>query len=87
MLADLSIYDHVAIGGDTMIKPELIVWLATLSEDDPRIEEVDAIRCGNRPTPPEEPLLSLKEAADALGLHYTSLHRLKAQNRIGPRSE
>jgi hypothetical protein len=60
-------------------KAELITWIATLPEDDPRLDAVDKVRRGADPAP-AEPLLSLKELAAALGFkHYTSIARLKVQ--------
>ena len=62
-----------------MNKAELITWIATLPEDDPRLDAVEKVRRGADPAP-GEPLLSLKELAAVLGFkHYTSIARLKVQ--------
>ena len=66
-----------------MSKADSITWLATLSEDDIRLAQVEAIRCGMR-LEPEEPTMSLKKLAAALGYNATTLHRLKIQ-RAGER--
>lgn len=64
-------------------KAELAAWVLAMPGDDPRLDTVDAIRLGEDTQPEEEPLLSLKELANALGFkHYTALSKLQIQ-RIG----
>lgn len=66
-----------------MKKADLIVWLSTLPEEDPRLEAVEAVRNGHQAGPDDEPLLSLKALAEALGFQsYTALHKLGIQ-RVG----
>ncbi len=62
-----------------MNKLELVGWLATLPDDAPELGQVADVRAG-RTERPDEPLLSLRELASALGFKsYTSLHRLGIQ--------
>ena len=70
-----------------MNKSELITWIATLAEDDPRLGVIGDVLRGNDFIEHEEPLLTLKETAASISYHYSSLHRLdiqKAGHRITP---
>ena len=64
-----------------MNKLELVGWLATLPDNAPELARIAALRNGRNEG--DEPLLSLRELAAALGFKsYTSLHRLGVQ-RVG----
>jgi hypothetical protein len=70
---------------DAVNKGELFVWISSLEDNDPRLEEVDALRRSDTSDDTEEPFLSLKEVASKLGYaDHTMLHRLKIQ-RAGVR--
>lgn len=63
-------------------KLELITWIATLPEDDPRLELVENIRRGED-TEPDELLLSLKELSQKVRKHVVWLARLRVPEVCG----
>jgi len=68
-----------------MSKAELITWLATIPDDSPDLERVDAIRRGAEQAKPEEVWLSLKEVAAKVRKHVVWLARLRVPEVCGER--
>jgi hypothetical protein len=65
------------------VKAELITWLATLQDDSPYLQRVEALRRGGQPAMPEEPWLTLKEIAESIRKHPTWLGRLGVPEQCG----
>lgn len=66
-----------------MTKAELIIWLASLPNSSPELDQIAAIRRGDDVKKAEEPQLNLKETSLAVKKHFVWLCRLGVPEACG----